>query len=184
MDDETIITLYWARDEQAIAETDQKYRPYCHSIAYQILRDSQDSEECVNDTWLRAWGAMPPQKPSLLSSFLGRITRNLSLDRYRSYHAQKRSGELAAIDLELNQLSGHDPIQDFLDEDHLAGIISAVLRECSQAGRVIFLRRYWYMDSIRQIAERYHISEGQVKSSLHRTRKRLKARLEQEGVSL
>lgn len=184
MEDNEIIALYWERDETAIAETDRKYHPYCSTIAYQILRDRRDSEECVNDTWLRVWGTIPPQRPGILSAFLGRITRNLSLDRYRAETAQKRGGHLEELDLELNQVSGKDPIADLLDADQLAQIISAFLRECSQSSRVIFLRRYWYLDSIRQIAERYQVSESQVKTSLHRTRSRLRLRLEQEGVSL
>ena len=106
MEDEKIIELYWARDEAAIQETDLKYHPYCGAIAIRILEDREDAEECVNDTWLHAWNAIPPERPGILSAFLGRITRNLSIDRYRVKHASRRRSNLEAVDLELADLEG------------------------------------------------------------------------------
>lgn len=184
MEDNAIIALYWAREETAITETGRKYGPYCHAIAYHILKSQEDADECVNDTWLRAWNAMPPEKPNILSAFLGRITRNLSLDRYRQQHAAKRAGELEAIDLELNDCSGGAQPDDHIDAIATGEAISRFLHTCDQTTRVIFLRRYWYTDSIAEIAGRYHISESKVKSSLYRSRKKLRTYLEQEGIFL
>lgn len=184
MEDSAIIDLYWAREEAAITETDQKYGPYCRAIAYHILKSREDSDECVNDTWLRAWNAMPPERPTILSAFLGRITRNLSLDRYRQRHALRRGGELETIDLELGDLVSGGQSDGCIDAIATGEAISRFLHTCDQTARVIFLRRYWYADSIAEIAGRYHISESKVKSSLFRSRKKLRSYLEQEGIFL
>ncbi len=184
MEDEQIVALYWARDEAALTESDRKYGAYCQSIAWNVLRSREDADECVNDTWLRAWNAMPPEKPDILSAFLGRITRNLSLDRYRRLHAAKRGGGLEVIDLELDDCSAGPGLDSHLDAIATAEAISAFLRASDQTTRVIFLRRYWYADSIQEIARRYHISESKVKSLLYRSRKRLRRYLEEEGISV
>lgn len=182
MEDKAIIALYWDRDETAITETGQKYGPYCYAIAYHILKNREDSDECVNDTWLRAWNAMPPERPHILSAFLGRITRNLSLDRYRNQHAKKRAGELEAIDVELSSCTDGWQLDERIDVIATGEAISRFLHTCDKTARVIFLRRYWYADSIAEIAGRYHISESKVKSSLYRSRKKLRRYLEQEGI--
>lgn len=184
MEDSAIIDLYWAREEAAIAESDRKYGSYCRAIAYHILKSREDSDECVNDTWLRAWNAMPPERPGILSAFLGRITRNLSLDRYRQRHALRRAGELETIDLELGDLVSGGQSDGCIDAIATGEAISRFLHTCDQTARVIFLRRYWYADSIAEIAGRYHISESKVKSSLFRSRKKLRSYLEQEGIFL
>ncbi len=184
MEDPAIIQLYWERDERAVAETDLKYHPYCYTIAYNILTNHEDSEECVNDTWFRAWGAMPPNRPRILSAFLGKIARNLSLDRYRKKAAEKRGGELNLIDMELDDCAGGREIDERLNVEETARIISSFLKQSDLTSRVLFLRRYWYADTIEDIAKRYSLSESAVKSNLYRTRLRLKERLEQEGVTV
>ena len=153
MDDNLIIELYWQRNQLAVSETEIKYGPYCRSIAYGILQNNQDTEECVNDTWLRAWDSIPPQRPARLSAFLGRIARNLALDRYDYNHAAKRSG----------------PFDQLLSEE---------------GRRNLFLRRYWYCESIEELGKRYRMTQSAVKSSLFRTRNKLKAYLEKEGVGI
>ena len=182
VEDTQIIALYWARSEEAITATDSKYGPYCRTIAHNILNSREDTEECVNDTWLNAWNAMPPQKPNLLRAFLGRITRNLALDRYDYYHAQKRQTEVDALLSEL-----HECIADRrnpYEERYVAEVISAFLRSQPEEKRNVFLRRYWYADSIEAIARRGHMSQSQVKSMLFRMRGALRAHLEKEGIAL
>lgn len=184
MEDRSIIDLYWARDEKALEESQRKYGSYCWTIAHNILRSREDSEECVNDTWLRAWNAMPPQRPAILSSFLGRITRNLSLDRYKAQKRAKRGGGQLTLALEeLGEcLSDRADAEQLLLEAEVARAIDRFLRDLPEKEGCIFLRRYWYVDSTLEIAARYRMAEGTVKSTLHRTRKKLKAYLEQEGV--
>lgn len=186
MEDRTIIDLFWARQEQAIAETEQKYGSYCRTIAENILKNRQDAEECVNDTWLRAWNTMPPQRPNILSAFLGRITRNLSLDCYKAYHTDKRGGgQLPLILDELSEcLSDGKTTEDLVESAELSRIVDRFLRTLPEKEYCIFLRRYWYADTTREIAQRYRMSEGTIKSMLHRTRNKLCTYLKQEGVEL
>ena len=186
MEDHEIVNLYWARSEQAIQESDDKYGTFCRSIARNILRQEQDAEECVNDTWLKAWNAMPPQRPGILSAFFGRITRNLSLDRWRYSRAAKRGGP--QVELALEELGECVPApgapEEHLEERETAALISRFLREQSDLDRNLFLRRYWYLDSISALAKRFHLSEGQTKSRLHRIRLRLREALVREGVAV
>lgn len=182
MDDELIIDLFWKRSETAISETERKYGSYCRSIAYGILSDRQDTEECVNDTWLRAWDAIPPQRPSKLSAFLGRITRNLSLDRYDYNHAAKRSHPMDQLLSELDECIA-DQRDDYAQKE-LTDILNQFLRSLDREKRNLFLRRYWYCESIETLAKRYGLSESAVKSSLFRVRNKLKAYLEKEGVGI
>lgn len=186
LEDCAIIDLYWAREEQALTETAEKYGGMCHSIAYHILQNRQDTEECVNDTWLRAWNAMPPQRPTVLSAFLSRITRNLSLDRYKAGRAGKRGG--GQMTLALEELGECIPAESSVEEavqlQELTAVLDRFLRELPEKECCLFLRRYWYVNSTREIAERYQMAEGSVKSTLHRVRKKLKVCLEQEGIEL
>ena len=156
MEDSAIIDLYWAREERALSETDAKYGGYCRSIAHNILKNREDSEECVSDTWLHAWNAMPPQRPSILSSFLGRITRNLSFDRCRRQNAEKRGG--GSLPLALDELSECVPapgrVEQALEARELAEAIDRFLRTLPERECSIFLRRYWYVDSVQDIAAR------------------------------
>lgn len=186
MDDHTIVELYWARSENAIGETDKKYGTYCWQISYNILRNAHDAEECVNDTYLRVWNALPPQRPSVLRAFLARIVRNLSLDRWEQAHTQKRGGGQPAI--LLSELSDCIPapgsVEQSLSDQALSEAISQWLRNQTTKNRVAFVRRYWYADSIRQIAKRLGLSESGAKSMLHRLRRSLKDHLEQEGIAI
>ena len=186
MEDKQIIDLFWARDEKALTETEQKYGSYCRTIAYNILQSREDSEECVNDTWLRAWNAMPPQRPNLLQAFLGKITRNLSLDRYKLGHAAKRGGGQTAVALEeLGECipSGQDVEQELALRE-LSRLLDGFLRTLPERDCCMFLRRYWFVDSTKDIARRYKMPEGSVKSGLHRTRQKLKVYLEKAGVAV
>ena len=185
MTDQEILDLYWAREEQAIAQTQQKYGAYCQSIAWNILRNKQDTEECVNDTWLRAWNTIPPQRPNLLSVFLGTITRNLSLDRWRTTQSKKRGGgQLEAAFSELEEcVAGDRSLEDKISQGDLVRLLDRFLQTLPQRDRCIFVRRYWYTDPILGIACRYHMTESAVKVNLHRSRKKLKTLLEQEGYT-
>lgn len=183
MEDEAIIALYWARDEQAIAETQQKYGSYCRSIAQNILKNRSDMEECLNDTWLQTWNSLPPQRPRILPVYLGTITRNLSLSRCRAANTQKRDhGKLALVYEELQESipGGISPEEQVILRE-LGSCIDQFLRKLPPRNCCIFLRRYWYMDTTLQIAARYGMTESGVKVNLHRTRKQLRAYLEQEG---
>ena len=185
MHDQQIVDLYWAREEQAIHESEHKYGVYCRSIAWNILNNRQDTEECVNDTWLRAWNAMPPQRPDLLAVFLGTITRNLSLDRWRKNQAKKRgSGQLETVFSELEDcVSDGVSLEERLSRDTLSKLLDRFLGTLSQRDRCIFVRRYWYTDSIRDIAQKYHMTQSAVKVNLHRSRAKLRTLLEQEGYT-
>lgn len=186
MEDEKIIDLYWARQERALIETERKYGAYCRTIAYHILRSREDSEECVSDAWLHAWNAIPPKRPAILSAFLGRITRNLSIDRWKAARTEKRGG--GSVPAALEELSDCIPscngLEWMLDEKELSRAIDAFLRTLPERECSIFLRRYWYADSIRQIAQRFGMKENSVKSILFRTRERLRKYLEGEGIAI
>ena len=186
MEDSQIIDLYWARLEQAIQETDTKYGSYCRAIAHNILKSVEDSEECVSDTWLRAWNAMPPQRPSVLSAFLGRITRNLSLDRYKAARAEKRGGSSfpAALDELSECVPAGGSVDQTMDERELGQAIDRFLRTIPEKQCSLFLRRYWYVDTIAEIAARYGISESAVQMRLNRTRAKLCTYLEKEGIQV
>ena len=181
MEDEKIIALYWDRDQTAIAETQQKYGRYCGSIAHNIVHDAQDAEECVNDTWMRAWNSMPRERPHLLAAFLGAITRNLSLDCYRRKHSEKRGGGVMPdIYEELHDCAGGEEPLTQIERKELAASINRFLEGLDRESRIIFMRRYWYMDGIGAIAGRLAVSESKVKSSLYRSRGKL--RMQREGL--
>ncbi|MBQ8345846.1 MAG: sigma-70 family RNA polymerase sigma factor [Clostridia bacterium] len=185
MDDKRIVSLFWDRSESAISETQRKYGAYCHTVAYRILESHEDSEECVNDTFLKAWNAIPPHKPEKLSAFLGKITRNLALDRYEKKWAQKRGGQ---VELALEELAECLPSPDstapMSEELILKEAINAFLASLPQTTRIIFMRRYWYLCSVREIAESFSMTESNVKVLLMRTRNKMKIYLEQKGVQL
>ena len=185
MTDSEIIELYWDRDDQAVIQTQTKYGGYCRSIAWNILKNRQDTEECVNDTYVQAWHAMPPQKPAILSVFLGTITRNLSLDRWRNATAKKRgAGQLQRAFDELEHcVSAGVSLEDRITQTDLSRLLDRFLQSLNQKDRCVFVRRYWYTDPIYDIAYRYRMTESAVKVSLHRTRNKLKSLLEQEGYT-
>ena len=186
MDDTAILDLYLERSESAISETAKHYGPFCSAIAMNILQIKEDAEECVNDTYLKAWNAIPPQRPSVFSSFLGRITRNLSLDRYKARKTQKRSGDETALLLsELDECIRSDSnVEDEIEAEAVAKMIDEFLSGIAKDDRLLFVRRYWYADSIARIAARFAVGESKVKTSLFRMRNKLKDYLEREGVTI
>ena len=184
MQDCNIVDLYWQRDERAIKETASKYGSYCYRIAYDILYSELDAEECVNDTYLKAWETMPPHKPEKLSTFLGKITRNLALNRYIHDRAQKRNKATDVVFDELAELIPDGMTSHMPEEVALKDVINRFVASLPSLTRVVFVRRYWYVSSIRDIAADYGLSQGYVKVMLLRTRKKFKAFLEKEGITL
>ncbi len=184
MEDVQIIKLYFARDEKAIQETEHKYGRLCFRIAHNILYNIEDSEECVNDTYLGAWNTIPPKNPKNFMAFLCKITRNLSLKRLDYHMAQKRNPELLASFDELEAVLPDRQIEARVRDEDIGAAISRFLKTESADSRNVFLRKYWFCDSIKTISRQYSFSEGKVKSMLHRTRKRLKKYLEKEGIAV
>ena len=184
MDDSQIINLYFARDENAIIETKNKYQNMCYRIAQNILYNREDSEECVNDTWLRTWNTIPPSRPSVLSTFLAKIVRNLSLNRYRDMHALKRGGSSVNIAIEeLNEcITDGKTVEKDMEYKLLTESIEDFLWKQTKRNRTVFLKRYFYVMDIKEIAEELDIKEGTVKSILSRMRKKLAVWLEKEAV--
>ena len=186
MQDKDIIDLYFARNEQAIAESSNKYGYYCTSIAQNILHNMQDAEECVNDTWLRAWNSIPPVRPDHLQLYLGGITRHLSLDRFRRQNAAKRGG--GELTLALDEM--HDVVASDADvpsqiaEQEFSESFNRFLRSLPERECNIFIRRYYYLDPIPLIAKRYGLSVANVQKILSRTRNKLRAHLEKEGYAV
>ncbi len=184
MEDAQIVDLYWQRSDMAISETNQKYGRYCHTIAYNICGSNEDAEECVNDTWLRAWNLMPDQRPTALSAFLGRITRNFAINCMRAKKRVKRGGGEAVVALdELKECipGGTDPEQ-VLEEKELERTIGTFVSGLPETERKIFVMRYWYLAPIQEIADCMDFSLGKVKSSLFRTRRKLRTYLQEEGL--
>ncbi|MBQ3085472.1 MAG: sigma-70 family RNA polymerase sigma factor [Clostridia bacterium] len=175
MTDRELVALYWERDEQAIVETGKKYGGYCHSIAYHILNNHSDAEECVNDTYYSAWNCIPPHKPSLFSAFLGKITRNLSLNRYRASTAQKRGGGVVEITLEElgDCIAAGKSLDEQIEGQALADCIDRFLRILPETERNLFLCRYWYFDSVKELCRQFDLSESAVKTRLLRIRRKL-----------
>lgn len=186
MDDSRIISLYWERDQSAIPATAEKYGGYCTSIARNILENEEDAEECVNDTWLGAWNSMPPHRPGMLSTFLGKITRNLSFNRRRRSSAEKRGGgELPLVLDELGEcVSGRDSVEGEYDRKELLHEINEFLDGLSTEKRAIFVCRYWYADSVGNIAARLGMTENHVSVTLTRLRRKLREHLAKGGFEL
>lgn len=184
MQDSQILDLYWDRNEQAITETQRSYGNYCHSIAFHILYDRDDADECVNDTWLRAWNAIPPQRPGKLALFLGTITRNLSLDRWKGKHAMKRgNGEMMlALDELAECVPDRNSTEDAAEAAELERLLNEFLHTLPERECNVFLRRYWYVEEYRDIAKKYGMNLNTVKTTLFRTRAKLKSFLEKEGI--
>lgn len=186
MDDARIVQLYWDRNEQAITATADKYGNYCAAIAKNILGNLEDAEECVNDTYLNAWNSMPPHRPSVLSTFLGKITRNLSFNRYKHNTAEKRGGgELPGVLDELADcVSGKDDVEQELNRQELVKAIDGFLDTLPRDKRGIFICRYWYTDSVSDIASRYGMKAGAVYMTLNRLRAKLRSYLFERGFEL
>lgn len=182
MDDSQIIQLYLERSEDAIEKTKLKYGNFCFRIAHNILKNKEDAEECEIDAYLKVWSSIPPQKPSILKPYLGKIVRNLALQRYEYYSAQKRNSKLEIAFSEIEEcVTGLRSIEGEYDAEDLGKAVSRFLHATDREPRIIFIRRYWYTDSVKEIAVRFGISESKVKSSLFRTRNKLKFYLQKEG---
>lgn len=185
MEDAEIVALYWAREEAAIEHTAQKYGAYLDQIARNVLYDREDSRECVNDTYLRAWNSMPTQRPSALAAYLGRIVRGLAIDRYRRRTSAKRAPSEYALSLsELGEVCGGEEPETALQQKRLAETLRVFVRSLSPEARALFLGRYYYFDSLKEAAAYCGMGEAKAKSLLHRTRQTLRRYLEQEGFSL
>ena len=184
MNDLEIIELYFKRDEKAIEETDAKYGKLCHRIAYNILNNDEDSEECVNDTYIGVWNAIPPTRPNNFMAFVCRITRNLSLKHFEKMARQKRSaGTIVSLD-ELAEVLPDDSIADGFSDKDIAKAISDFLRSENEDARNVFMRKYYFFDSISDISRRFGFTESKVKSMLFHTRNKLKEYLIKEGVEI
>ena len=186
MDDKQILELYNERSETAISETADKYGKYCYYIAYNILYNTQDSEECVNDTYLKAWQTIPPQYPSKLSTYLGKITRNLALNRYKYYNRQKRGEGQTELVLDelLDCVPAAESTEQEVEEKILVEVLNRFLDDLPEEKMKIFMRRYWYMSPIKEIADDFAMGESKVKMILSRSRNKLKQILEKEGIIL
>lgn len=186
MDDNEIIELFFARDEGAIQAVQERYGAYCAAVAQNILDDRGAAEECVNDTWLRCWQSIPPQRPQSLKSFAGRIARNLALSARRESTAQKRGGGQVQLALEeLGEVvSGGETPEGALDRAALLAALDGFLALLPERHRCLFLRRYWYLDSVEALAGRFSMSRTQVTTTLHRLRGKLRVHLQQEGFEL
>ncbi len=182
LEDNAIIDLYWARSESAIGETDKKYGGYLKTIAYNILYSFEDASEALNDTYFKAWDSMPPERPNILSAFLAKITRRISLNKRRDKRAEKRGG--GELDLVLDELSESIPsgmsVEKEIDSKALTETLNRFLGSLKQTERDMFMRRYWYMDSIKDIAGMFGCGESKVKVTLFRTREKLLAVLKKE----
>ena len=183
MEDERIVDLYWARDERAVAESQAKYGGWCLAVARNILSNGADAEECVNDTWLGAWNAMPEDRPARLGAYLAAITRRVALNRWKAARTQKRGGgETPLVLEELSEcVPGGESAEAALEAKELGRAVAAFVRVLPDTERRVFLCRYWYMDSIMDIAGSFGFSQSKVKSMLARTRKKLLAYLRKEG---
>lgn len=183
MNDKSIVDLYFNRDEEAITQTDKKYGRYCYSIAYNILMSKEDAEESVSDTYMTAWKAIPPRRPSVLSTFLGKITRHISIDRWRERSAYKRGGGEVTLALEELEdcVAGLQNVEMEYERKELIQAYVKFLDILPVTERRVFLCRYWYVDSVEAIAEKFGFSQSKVKTMLYRTRTKLRKQLAEEG---
>lgn len=186
MEDKDIVRLYWDRNEQAITETSAKYGYYCTSIAMNILNNHEDAKECVNDTYLNTWNTIPPHKPKMLSTFLGKIVRNLSFNKYKRIHSIKRGGyEISLILDELSEIvSGEESVEDDIIRNELIKTIDEFIETLSEERRYIFIRRYWYSDSVIFIANQCDRTENSISVELSRMRKKLHDYLTERGYDI
>lgn len=185
MDDAMIVSLYWDRNEQAIKETESKFGSYCHAIANRILTDKEDADESVNDTWLAAWESIPPHRPSVLATYLGKLTRRISLNRWRARNRDKRGGGEVALSLdELAEcISDRQNVERTMELSELTKALNSFLADLPTTERDVFVCRYWFLASVREIGEKFALSEAKTKSMLFRTRKKLLVYLEKEGLN-
>lgn len=183
MEDSKIIAMYWQRNEEAIRSVSKKYGSYCLLVAKNILNTYQDAEECVNDTWLKSWNTIPPQRPNYLQMFLAKITRNIAIDRWRTNTRKKRgSGEMNLVLDELEEcIAASNDVEREVELTILGETINTFLHSLPSRESDIFLRRYFYIETTASIAKKYHLKESNVLVILSRTRKKLKRQLQKEG---
>ena len=182
MEDARIVELYWARSERAIDETSAKYGKYCYAISHNILANAEDADESVNDTYLAAWNSIPPHRPAILSTFLGKIARRISIDKWRARSAEKRGGgELALALDELSECVPSDTnVEQIVEAEELGKAIDRFVMALPIMERRVFICRYWYLDPVASICQQFGFSQSKVKVMLHRTRKSLRSYLEKE----
>lgn len=182
MEDQSILELYFQRSEQAIVETDRKYGGFCYHVAYNILTNREDAQESVSDTYLRTWNSIPPTRPKFLQAFLGKLTRNISIDRWRRSGAKKRGGGEMLLSLEeLEDCIGQETAEKALSKKELVHTLNGFLQSLADTERNVFLCRYWYLDPIQKISEATGFSQNKINAMLHRTREKLRKALTQEG---
>ena len=184
MDDRMIVDLYWNRDDRAIGATADKYGAKLSHLAENMLRVREDAEECVNDTYLRTWNSIPSNKPEHLFGYIAKICRNLALNHIECLNAQKRSADVMELSAELEMCIPDKYDQQREDSERIAAALTGFLRELPEEQRLIFMRRYWFSDSVKAVAERYGISESKVKTTLFRVRAKLREHLEKEDIVL
>ena len=184
MEDRQIVELYWKRAEEAIPATAAKYGAYCRTIANNILANEEDAEECVNDTWLKAWNSMPDNRPTLLGAYLGKLTRWLSLSRLRERGRLKRGGGETSLALDelAEVISDGSDIQRELEIRELNAAVRVFLKSLEETEREVFLSRYWFLLPVKEIAARFGFSPNKVSTLLHRTRRKLQSYLKEEGL--
>ena len=184
LEDYKIVDLYWERSENAIRQTEIKYGRMLVGISSALVPTVQDAEECVNDTYVAAWDSMPDERPIYLGAFLSKIVRRISIDKYRRAHTQKRGGIEAFIDELSECIPSETDLQTEYDNRRLAELLNVFLRSLDEEKRTIFVRRYYFSDSVSDIARMLGMSEGKIKTSLYRTRKELRNFLEREGIAI
>ena len=185
MKDDAIVQLLWDRDEAALAQAKQEYEPYCLYVAQNLLRDGQDAKECLNDMWLAVWKSIPPHRPACLKTYLGKLTREIAIDRLRKQSAQKRiSSEVMTSLDELEEIIGDNGTETLVEQAELSHRISAFLRSLREDERNCFIRRYWYCDPVKSICARYGYGQSKVLVTLKRTRDKLARYLKKEGYLL
>ncbi len=186
LNDSEIIDLYFSRQESAISETDKKYGPYCRNISYNILESREDSEECTNDTYMKLWNTIPPQRPQRFCAFIASVVRSIALNMIRSSSAAKRGGGNVQLvfDEIAECIADKDTVESSLDDKELVKALNGFLKSCGTEKQQIFMKRYYHFRSVSQIAEEMNISEDKVKQTLHRTREKLRKHLEKEGIDI
>ena len=181
LDDFEIVSLYHARNEQAVEITQKQYGTYCHTVSMNILHSQPDAEECVNDTWLRAWNSMPPHRPAVLRTFLGKITRNLSINRLNTRRAAKRND---LLEVAFEELGDCVPVPEDTSAEELCALLDSFLEQTPTLDRQLFLGRYWFAHSVRVLAKHYELTENAVSQRLKRTRAALKSYLNERGYGI
>ena len=184
MEDQQIVELLFARDERALAEIEKKYSRYCRAISMNILESEPDAEECVNDAYLQTWNSIPPNKPNSLSGYLGKLIRNISINRFTYNNAQKRNNRFDVLLSELEECLSDTDAEAAFEEGALAPVLDAFLESLPKEARMVFVRRYWYSDSIEELAEMFGMSVSKIKSLLFRTRGKLRQVLEKEHIEV